>query len=568
MQYISGFELSSVFAKSILFTLLCGLLSLGVFSPSSAQAQTAGVSLVGTPSYTYDPVAETVQFSGVTIQNSSTTTTTGTLRVELWLTTSPYTSDTANGSMIAADQISTTASASGQLAPGQSFSNITATVPATGLPAVGTYYVSIVVSEYAFPFGKTATVFKPFVTDDYQTLPNQLTISNTGTASAVQVFFALLNYNPTSGISLSGLSLQNGSGTYTTGPLRLDVWATTAPYAGGAIAGYRVLDTPVSGVIAPSKTLDPSTSVVPVSNPPPGGSYYMALLISEQTNACGSSDGYCLDSYSNFTNRVTFPAATGAAATNLVAAVLPYSRSIEFGNTATVFATIINAGTTPATGCGVSLDTSTTAAVGLTYQTTDPATNELVGTQNAPVTVAPGAAQSFLLSLTPTAAFAPSTINLSFACLNAPAASIVNGVNTISLSASTTPVPDVISLTATVSGDGIVDIPGATGTGFFAVASANVGASGVITVSADTGSAKLPVTTSLCQTSPTTGACISAVGPSVTTTINANDTPTFTVFVTGSATVPYDPANSRVFIRFSDANGVVRGSSGAAVRTQ
>jgi len=209
-----------------------------------------------------------------------------------------------------------------------------------------------------------------------------------------------------------------------------------------------------------------------------------------------------------------------------------------------------------------------TAAVGLTYQTTDPATNELVGTQDAPVTLAPGAAQTFVLSLTPTEAFDPATINLSFACLNAPAAPIVDGVNTIQLSASTTPVPDVISLTATVSGDGIVDIPGATGTGFFAVASANVGASGLITVSADTGSATLPVTFLICQTSPTTGACISAVGPTVTTQINANDTPTFTVFVTGSAAIPFDPANSRVFILFSDANGVVRGSSGAAVRTQ
>jgi hypothetical protein len=35
----------------------------------------------------------------------------------------------------------------------------------------------------------------------------------------------------------------------------------------------------------------------------------------------------------------------------------------------------------------------------------------------------------------------------------------------------------------------------------------------------------------------------------VTTTINANDTPTFVVFVQGSGNVPFDPAANRVFVR-------------------
>jgi len=129
-------------------------------------------------------------------------------------------------------------------------------------------------------------------------------------------------------------------------------------------------------------------------------------------------------------------------------------------------------------------------------------------------------------------------------------------------------VPDVISLIATASGDGIVDIPGTTGTGAFAVASANLGASDTITVSADTGGAPLPVTIYLCQTNPTTGACISAVGATAVTTINTGDTPTFAIFVTAKAAVAFDPANSRIFIRFSDSNGIVRGASSGAVRTQ
>jgi hypothetical protein len=100
------------------------------------------------------------------------------------------------------------------------------------------------------------------------------------------------------------------------------------------------------------------------------------------------------------------------------------------------------------------------------------------------------------------------------------------------------------------------------------VATVNVGVSGNITASADTGSAALPVNISLCQTNPATGQCISAIGPSVTTTINANATPTFGIFVQGSGNVPFDPAGNRIFMRFKDGGSVTRGSTSVAVRTQ
>ena len=96
----------------------------------------------------------------------------------------------------------------------------------------------------------------------------------------------------------------------------------------------------------------------------------------------------------------------------------------------------------------------------------------------------------------------------------------------------------------------------------------NVGASAAITASADTGAATLPVTVTLCQTNPATGACISPTGPNVTTTINANQTPTFAIFVAGNGTVPFSPADKRIFVRFKDSGGVTRGSTSVAVRTQ
>jgi len=129
-------------------------------------------------------------------------------------------------------------------------------------------------------------------------------------------------------------------------------------------------------------------------------------------------------------------------------------------------------------------------------------------------------------------------------------------------------VPDVVALAATAQNDGILHIIGTTGSNAFAVATVNVGSSASITATANTGAATLPLAISLCQTDPTSGQCISSVGPSVTTTINANATPTFAIFATASGSVPFDPANNRIFVEFSDANAVVRGSTSVAVETQ
>jgi hypothetical protein len=140
-------------------------------------------------------------------------------------------------------------------------------------------------------------------------------------------------------------------------------------------------------------------------------------------------------------------------------------------------------------------------------------------------------------------------------------------VNTLLLAASSGPVPDIVALAATLGANGIVDLAGVPGAGAFAVAAVNVGTSAPITASADTGSAPLAIALALCQTQPTTGLCLSPVGPSVTTQINAGDTPTFAVFVASTGSVPFDPAVNRIFVRFKDAGGVTRGSTSVAVRT-
>lgn len=253
----------------------------------------------------------------------------------------------------------------------------------------------------------------------------------------------------------------------------------------------------------------------------------------------------------------------------LVAAVLPSSRSVQVGTPATAFVTILHAGPAGSLSvldAGPSLVSSIPAS--FLFQTTDPNTNVVTGTPSTPVDISQGGGQTFVIALTPSADVAPTDVIFDFSGANGAPVTTIPGVNTLLFSASTPPIPDIVALAATLNNDGIVNIPGATGTGVFAVATVNVGVTGTITASADTGAATLPVNVNLCETNPTTGACISDIGPSVPTTINANATPTFGIFVTGTANVPFDPATNRIFVRFRDAGGVTRGATSVAVRSQ
>jgi hypothetical protein len=251
---------------------------------------------------------------------------------------------------------------------------------------------------------------------------------------------------------------------------------------------------------------------------------------------------------------------------NVVAAVLPSSRSVQVGTPATAFATIINAGQEPAMGCMIS--PMSTVPASLSFQTTDPATQQLTGSPDTPVEIPPGAAQTFVFALTSTAPMAPTDVQFNFDCANTGPAPVVSGLNTFLFSASPTPVPDIVALAATLNNDGIVNIPGTNGTGVFAAAAVNVGVSANLTVSADTGSAILPVNVFICQTDPQNGACFSPPASSVTATILSNQTPTFGIFVSSSGDVPFAPATNRIFVRFKDSGNVTRGSTSVAVRTQ
>jgi hypothetical protein len=255
----------------------------------------------------------------------------------------------------------------------------------------------------------------------------------------------------------------------------------------------------------------------------------------------------------------------GVPVAQILAASLPSSRSVQVGSLASAFATVTNTSNVAATRC--SLAAGTSVAADFAYQTTD-AANVPNGTPNTPADIAAGGSQNFIFGFLPSAPINPTEVVLNYDCSNTDPAPSTAGLNTLLLSASGTPVPDIVALAATPTADGIVDLPGTNGSNAFAVSTVNVGSTDTITASPVPSSVALPLVMSICETNPGTGVCLSGPAGSATSSVNANATPTYSVFVTGTGTVPFDPANNRINVEFRDGSGAVRGSTSVAVRTQ
>ena len=268
-------------------------------------------------------------------------------------------------------------------------------------------------------------------------------------------------------------------------------------------------------------------------------------------------------------------------APRIVSSVLPITRSVQNGATATAFATIINPASTgsTATACGLRLAGSDASS--FSYQTTT-AANALTGTANSPVDIAAGAAQNFVFSVTSANDFSDNVnqtgrpsgnvetdLFIEANCSNRRSAEFTLGLNSLTfLSLSTAPA-DVIALAATINNDGRINVPTTTPfVGVASVAVSNVGAGAVITASADTGGRSMAISEiEICATN-SAGTCITTRGPSATLALNTNATATFAVFVRGTgAAIADDPARNRIFIRFNEGSAP-RGATSVAVRTQ
>jgi sugar lactone lactonase YvrE len=259
-----------------------------------------------------------------------------------------------------------------------------------------------------------------------------------------------------------------------------------------------------------------------------------------------------------------------AAPPPVVASVLPGSRSVQVGSPATIFASMINSGSAALTNCQVLLPITSPAGLSFNYQTTNPNTNALTGSPDTPVTIAGnGGLQTFLITFRGTQAFSAPAMPIAFLCAGAAIqeANVVPGVDTLDLTMSSTAVADVIALAATPTSNGILEMS-VNGAAAFAVASTNVGVTAPLTVSVDTGNASLPLAVSICQSNPSNGQCLAPAAPSVSLTYAGGTAPTFSVFAAATGSIAFNPAATRIFVRFKDSSGGLHGSTSVAVETE
>lgn len=258
----------------------------------------------------------------------------------------------------------------------------------------------------------------------------------------------------------------------------------------------------------------------------------------------------------------------------IVAATLPGARSGYVGGpTLTAFLSVVSRASTPAQSCRVSAPGD--APFTLTYRALDEDGNA-VNPANPLFDIEAGGTISFVLGMDPTVQTGANGYEYlpMVQCGNANLDPIV-GVNSVLLNIGAAPVPDVLSIMATQSSDGVIRIPGPGRVGIATASAVNIGAGDgsagpnqvTLTVSVDTGAVALPVELDVCQIDAITAACITPRGDSATTLMDQNVGAFFAVFARDTSTggIPFDPANSRIFLRFFDGNGVLRSSTSAAI---
>ena len=125
-------------------------------------------------------------------------------------------------------------------------------------------------------------------------------------ASGLYISGSFAYTSTSSTVTITVDQINNDSFTYTTGTLRLELWATTtAPARGVGFTGYQLAVTPTLNPLAPrtfySNVVRSTTYLLP-----PNGTYWMVLVLTEFDTACANN--YCVVDSGVFPNQLTFGA--------------------------------------------------------------------------------------------------------------------------------------------------------------------------------------------------------------------------------------------------------------------
>jgi hypothetical protein len=193
----------------------------------------------------------------------------GTLRLQVWATTTPYYGGTMVGRVLGTRTL-------GTLVGGFSYTGISGYVPYTEPPYYGFYYTTLTVEEYT-GFG--------FIIRDWVTFDGTSLLGNpTGVVLGIGMYGKpKYHISPKTGVRLKVPEISYHGLSGVSGSLRLQLWACPTYYTGGELSGY----------VVASQQLDPLSAELgylklnlPVSySPPPSGYYFMVLTLDEYTDA-------------------------------------------------------------------------------------------------------------------------------------------------------------------------------------------------------------------------------------------------------------------------------------------
>ncbi len=243
--------------------------------------------------------------------------------------------------------------------------------------------------------------------------------------------------------------------------------------------------------------------------------------------------------------------------------MLPSSRSVTIGETATVFGTALSS--VSQTDCELVLGEGAPGAT-LSWRLLDSSNQLTADPENAhfPLTGASsanpgGVPQNLLVAISSPAELSNADVDIFTRCANTdpnPAFDFYRnplfpGVNTLLLNVSAVPTPDILVIGESLTADGYVRIPTAGARQPAAIAAVNIGAAGNVTVTANTGDISLPVILNLCETDAN-GVCTGPRAESLEVAFATDQIRTFNIFVQsdGRHGVANLPGLARVYFEF------------------
>lgn len=228
-------------------------------------ARAADIELSGTCSWSISGTS--IDLSAGKVANKSSSGTSGTVRLRVWATSSPYSGGTISGYVLGTRTL-------GTLSAGYSYNNVSGYVTYSA-PPDGTYYTTMTAEEYTG---------SGYVIRDYLTFTGTSVFGSGGGGGGGGG--GDLAIEGTGSWKISGSSIiigadkvSNNRSGGSSGSLRLQVWATSYPYSGGSMSGY-VIGTYSLGTLSGGYYYSNLSGTVSFKAPP-AGTYYTTLTLEE-----------------------------------------------------------------------------------------------------------------------------------------------------------------------------------------------------------------------------------------------------------------------------------------------